>query len=51
MKTLMFRVVANRDFVRNPGILSLIRPDAAAQFQTCLTTDGNLDPILDAVRA
>ena len=46
-----FRVVAIRDFRRNSGTLSLARPDVAAQFQTCLTADGSLDLILDAVRA
>lgn len=45
-----FRVIAERDFRRNSGPLSLARPDVAAQFQTCLTLDGSLDRILDAVR-
>ena len=45
-----FRIVAERDFRRNSGWLSLARPDVAAQFQTCLTADGALDLILDAVR-
>lgn len=46
-----FRVVAIRDLQRNSGTLSLAQPDVAAQFQTCLTADGSLDLILDAVRA
>ena len=45
------RVVAIRDFARNSGVLSLAQPDVVAQFQTCLTADGSLDRILDAVRA
>lgn len=45
-----YRVVAQRDFVRNSGTLTLAQPDVAAQFQTCLTMDGELDRILDAVR-
>ena len=45
-----YRIVAERDFRRNSGPLSLTQPDVAAQFQTCLTVDGSLDRILDAVR-
>ena len=45
-----YRVVAQRDFVRNSATLTLAQPDVAAQFQTCLTLDGSLDRILDAVR-
>lgn len=48
---LRLRVVSARDFRRNSASLKLAQPDVVAQFQTCLTPDGAMDRILDAVRA
>jgi hypothetical protein len=45
------RIVSVRDFRRNSAPLGLAQPDVTAQFQTCLTADGSLDRILDAVPA
>jgi hypothetical protein len=45
------RIVSRRDLPRNTQALSLSQPDVVAQFQTCLTADGSLDRILDAVAA
>lgn len=44
------RIVSRRDFRRNSATLRLSQPDVVAQFQTCLTADGAMDLILDAVR-
>lgn len=49
--SVVYRVIAVRDFRRNSAPLTLARPDVVAQFQTCLNTDGSLDRILDAVLA
>jgi hypothetical protein len=45
------RVVSQRDLPRSTPSLQLTRGDVAAEFQTCLTADGSLDRILDAVPA
>lgn len=45
------RVVSERDFGRNSRTLQLSQPDVVAQFQTCLTNDGSMDRILDAIPA
>jgi hypothetical protein len=45
------RVVSRRDLPRSTPSLQLSQPDVVAEFQTCLTADGSLDRILDAVAA
>jgi hypothetical protein len=45
------RVVSQRDLPRSTPSLQLTGGDVAAEFQTCLTADGSLDRILDAVPA
>jgi hypothetical protein len=45
------RIVSQRDLPRSTPTLLLSQPDVVAQFQTCLTADGSLDRILDAVQA
>jgi hypothetical protein len=45
------RIVSKRDLPRKTQALSLSQPEVVAQFQTCLTADGSLDRILDAVPA
>lgn len=45
------RIVYVRDFLRNSAVLQPSSPDVVAQFQTCVTLDGKLDRILDAVDA
>jgi len=45
------RIVSQRDVPRSTLRLALSQPDVVAEFQTCLTADGSLDRILDAVPA
>ena len=45
------RIVSRRDLPRSTETLELSQPDVVAEFQTCLTADGSVVRILDAVRA
>ena len=45
------KVVAERVWMRSAGVPPLATPNVVAQFQTCLTLDGSIDRILDAVPA
>lgn len=44
-----FEVVAVRTWLRSAGVPPPLREGEAAQFQTCVTADGSVDRILDAV--
>lgn len=43
------RVIAARTWLRRSGLPPPVQAGEAAQFQTCLTADGSVDRILDAV--
>ena len=43
------RVVSARVWLRSAGPPPLAEPDVTAQFQTCISADGSVDRILDAV--
>jgi len=45
------RVVSVRNWSHGPGFPTPARSDVIAQFQTCITADGSLDRVLDAVAA
>jgi hypothetical protein len=44
-----YQVVTVRTWLRSSGVPAPVRPDEAAQFQTCVTLDGSVDRILDAI--
>ena len=44
-----YRVVAERTWPRTGGVPPTVNGAEAAQFQTCVTADGSVDRILDAV--
>lgn len=44
-----FEVVADRTWLRSSGVPPPVVAGEAAQFQTCVTADGSIDRILDAV--
>jgi hypothetical protein len=43
------QVIAARTWLRDAGVPPPVRSGEAAQFQTCVTADGSVDRILDAV--
>lgn len=45
------RIVATRNWQRADGIPPVTQPGVTVQFQTCVTADGSVDRILDAVPA
>ena len=44
-----YEVVADRTWMRNDGVPPPVEAGEVAQFQTCVTADGSVDRILDAV--
>jgi hypothetical protein len=46
-----WRIIETRTWSRWAGSPPLVSRNVVAQFQTCITPDGNWDEILDAVRA
>lgn len=48
-RTHQLRIIAVRRWVAADGVPPVVQSGVAAQFQTCLTPDGSLDLVLDAV--